>query len=145
MLTKEKQALQLGECSAAIAGGVNIITAPFLYQNLAAASFLNSQGASKAFDSGANGYCRGEGSGIVLLKPLKDAIVSGDSVIGVISGSAINQGSNCSPITVPDSGSQSTLYKKVLSQAGIASRDVSFVEAHGTGQFIDQEINTSSC
>jgi hypothetical protein len=118
----------------AVAGGVNVITSPALFQNLAAASFLSPTGASKAFDAGANGYCRGEGAGLVVLKPLARALADGDPVLAVISGSAVNQGSNCSPITVPVSESQSALYKKALSVSRVHPDEVSFVEAHGTGQ-----------
>lgn len=113
---------------------MNVITSPSLYQNLAAASFLNPAGASRAFDAEANGYCRGEGAGIVVLKPLARALADGDPVLGVIAGSAVNQGSNSSPITVPDAGSQSQLYRQALSAAGIDPVEVSFVEAHGTGK-----------
>jgi acyl transferase domain-containing protein len=112
---------------------VNVITSPNLYQNLTAGNFLNPTGSSKAFDATANGYCRGEGAGLLLLKPLSRAVADGDFILGVISGSAINQGSNCSSITVPDSNSQSSLYKQALSLGGIQPKDVTFVEAHGTG------------
>lgn len=118
----------------ALAGGVNVITSPPLFQNLAAASFLSPTGASKAFDASADGYCRGEGAGIVVLKPLAQAVADDDSVLGVITGSAINQGSNCSPITVPVSESQCSLYQRALSISGTDPEDVTYVEAHGTGQ-----------
>lgn len=110
-----------------------MITSPALFQNLAAASFLNPTGASKAFDAGANGYCRGEGTGLVLLKSLARARQDGDSILAVITGSAVNQGANCSPITVPVSDSQTSLYRKALSISGTNPKDVGFVEAHGTG------------
>lgn len=116
-----------------VAGGVNLITSPALYQNLASGSFLSSSGASKAFDASANGYCRGEGVGVVVLKRLADAVAADDSILAVITGSAVNQGSNCTPITVPDSDSQSALYRAALSMAGTEPADVTYVEAHGTG------------
>ena len=118
----------------ALAGGVNVITSPNLHQNLMAGKFLNPTGSSRAFDASANGYCRGEGAGILLLKPLFQALADSDFIMGVISGSAVNQSSNCSSITVPDSGSQSELYKKALALGGIQPQDVTFVEAHGTGK-----------
>lgn len=118
----------------ALAGGVHVMTSPALHQNLAAASFLNPNGASRAFDAGAGGYCRGEGAGLVLLKPLRRAIADGDCIRGVIAGSAVNQGSNCTPITVPVSESQTSLYRKVLQASSIESNEVSYVEAHGTGE-----------
>lgn len=139
-----QQALLGGECSLALAGGVNVITSPDLHQNLAAASFLNPNGSSKAFDAQASGYCRGEGAGMLFLKPLSKAIDDGDPVLGLIAASAVNQGSNSSPITVPDSHSQSSLYKKVLSAACVEPSHVTFVEAHGTGTPVGDPIEYES-
>jgi acyl transferase domain-containing protein len=118
----------------ALAGGVNVITSPNLYQNLSAASFLNPNGSSKAFDADAGGYCRGEGAGILTLKLLSRAKADSDTILGVIAGSAVNQGSNSSPITVPDSQSQSSLYRRALSIGRIEPSKVTYVEAHGTGE-----------
>ncbi|KAL8720221.1 MAG: hypothetical protein Q9225_002883 [Loekoesia sp. 1 TL-2023] len=128
------KAILSGECSMAVAGGVNVITSPRLFQNLSAGGFLNPAGASKAFDADANGYCRGEGAGVVVLKPLHRAVAECDSILGVIAGSAVNQGSNCTPITVPVAQSQSALYRQALSTASIEPEQVSYVEAHGTGK-----------
>lgn len=127
------KAISTGECSMALAGGVNVITSPTLHQNLAAANFLSPTGASKAFDAKADGYCRGEGAGVVVLKKLSSALSDNDNILGVLVGSAVNQNDNCAPITVPNSVSQSTLYRRVLSLAGMEPGNVSFVEAHGTG------------
>lgn len=128
------QALLSGECYMALAGGVNVITSPSLHQNLAAAGFLNTSGSSRAFDAEANGYCRGEGAGILVLKRLSKAVADGDTIFGVIASSAVNQGSNDSNIIVPDSKSQSSLYNHVLSAARIEASEVTYVEAHGTGE-----------
>lgn len=127
------KAIQTGECSMALAGGVNVITSPILHQNLAAANFLSPTGASKAFDANADGYCRGEGAGLVLLKKLQSAIAGNDKILGVLVGSAVNQNDNCVSITVPVSASQNNLYRRVLSLASLEPKKVSFVEAHGTG------------
>ncbi|KND93702.1 Conidial yellow pigment biosynthesis polyketide synthase [Tolypocladium ophioglossoides CBS 100239] len=127
-------ACKTGDCSVAIAGGVSIITSPTFYQNLAAASFLSPTGASRAFDADANGYCRGEGAGMLVLKPLAQAIADNDRIFGTIVGSAVNQNSSCSPITVPDSQSQSDLYRQAMAGAGVLPSEVSYVEAHGTGR-----------
>jgi acyl transferase domain-containing protein len=124
----------MGDCSEALAGGVNVITNPALYQNLAAASFLSPTGPSKAFDAAADGYCRGEGAGLVLLKPYDRAIADGDEIFGVISGSAVNQGANCTPITVPNSDSQHDLYAQAMTRGGVLPEMVSYVECHGTGK-----------
>ncbi|KAH7313944.1 hypothetical protein B0I35DRAFT_480583 [Stachybotrys elegans] len=138
------KALLGGECSMALAGGVNVITSPKLHQNLAAGSFLNPKGCSRAFDANAGGYCRGEGAGIIILKPLSQAVADGDRVIGVIAGSAINQNSNLSSITVPDSGSQSALYTRVLQAGKIAPEEITYVEAHGTGTLVGDPIEYES-
>ncbi|KAJ5747634.1 uncharacterized protein N7511_009330 [Penicillium nucicola] len=138
------KALQTQECSIAVAGGVNVLTNPRVYQNLAAASFLSPTGACKPFDATADGYCRGEGAGIVVLRPLQDAIDHGDPILAVITGSAVNQGSNNSPITVPDALSQRTLYDKTLSLAGATPEQVTYVEAHGTGTQVGDPIELDS-
>ena len=138
------KALQLGECSSALAGGVSLFTSPNFYQNLAAASFLSPAGATKPFDSKADGYCRGEGVGLVMLKKLSDAIRDKDTVMGVILGSAVNQNVNSCAITVPHSLSQTTLYKDVSALAGIDTSQVSFVEAHGTGTPVGDPIEIES-
>jgi acyl transferase domain-containing protein/acyl carrier protein/nucleoside-diphosphate-sugar epimerase/SAM-dependent methyltransferase len=138
------KALLSGECNGALAGGVNVITSPALYQDLGAASFLSPTGASNAFDAKADGYCRGEGCGLVVLKRLSDAIDAGDPILSVIAGSAINQSDNSVSITVPHSESQSSLYRKVLSQSGLKPSDVSYVEAHGTGTPVGDPIEFQS-
>ena len=127
------KAIQLGQCSRAIAGGVSIFTSPYFFQNLAAASFLSPTGATKSFDANADGYCRGEGVGLVMLKKYRDAMIDQDNILGVISASAVNQSSNEVPITVPHCQSQINLYNKVLDIAQVKATEVSFVEAHGTG------------
>jgi acyl transferase domain-containing protein len=121
-----------------------MITSPTFYQNLAAASFLSPSGASKAFDADADGYCRGEGAGMLVLKPLDRAMADGDRIIGTIVGSAVNQNSSCTPITVPDSSSQSDLYLRALAGGGISPSDVTYVEAHGTGTPVGDPIECAS-
>ncbi|TQS33501.1 hypothetical protein Golomagni_06152, partial [Golovinomyces magnicellulatus] len=138
------RALQAGECSQALAGGVALFTSPYLYENLAAAHFLSPTGATKPFDSKADGYCRGEGLGLVMLKKLSNAVADGDDVLAVIGGSAINQNDSCVPITVPNAPSQQNLYQNAAKQAGIKPQQVSFVEAHGTGTPVGDPIEMDS-
>ncbi|TVY71493.1 Methylphloroacetophenone synthase, partial [Lachnellula suecica] len=138
------RAIQAGECSRAIAGGTNIFSSPYDYQNLAAAGFLSSTGACKPFDGAADGYCRGEGVAAVVLKPLTAAIEEGDHVLGVIVGSAVNQNYNDAHITVPCSSAQTTVYNKVLSMANAPSSSVTYVEAHGTGTQVGDPIECQS-
>jgi 3-oxoacyl-(acyl-carrier-protein) synthase len=142
------RAIQAGECSRAIAGGTNVFTSPYDYQNLAAAGFLSPSGGCKPFDASADGYCRGEGVAAVVLKSLSSAIEEGDNILGVIVGSAVNQNYNDAHITVPCSSSQTTVYNKVLKMANAPSSSVTYVEAHGTGKtpicnnhFVDRIAN----
>ncbi|XDG08964.1 hypothetical protein ABKA04_008579 [Annulohypoxylon sp. FPYF3050] len=137
-------ALRNGECSQALTGGVALLTSPGPYENLSAAHFLSPSGATKPFDASADGYCRGEGIGIILLKRLSDALIDGDEIFGVIASSAINQNDNCVSITVPHSGSQSNLYKRAVELAGVIPQQVAFVEAHGTGTPVGDPIEIES-
>ncbi|KAF2214646.1 hypothetical protein CERZMDRAFT_36971 [Cercospora zeae-maydis SCOH1-5] len=138
------RALQNGECSQAVAGGATLFSSPYLYENLAAAHFLSPTGATKPFDACADGYCRGEGIGVVVLKRMDDAIADGDAIRGLILGSAVNQNSNCVPITVPHSKSQASLYRKVAKEAAIDPHSIDFVEAHGTGTPVGDPIEMES-
>lgn len=138
------KAIHLGECSQAIAGGATVFTSPYFYQNLAAASFLSPTGQCKPFDAKADGYCRGEGVGLVVLKKLSDALAAGDDILAVVASSAVNQNSNAVSITVPHSPSQMKLYQKVAKQAGINPADVSYVEAHGTGTPVGDPLEFES-
>ncbi|RKU46329.1 Type I Iterative Polyketide synthase (PKS) [Coniochaeta pulveracea] len=122
-----------GESHAAVAAGVNVMTSPQWFQNLAAASFLSPTGQCKPFDAAADGYCRGEGIAVVYLKSVSAAIAHGDQVIGVISSSAVLQNENCTPIFVPNSPSLSNLFSRVLDQAKLEPAQITVVEAHGTG------------
>ncbi|KAI5463904.1 hypothetical protein BGZ63DRAFT_442671 [Mariannaea sp. PMI_226] len=138
------KALETNDCSVAVACGVSIITSATLYQNLAAASFLSPTGASRAFDADADGYCRGEGAGVLVLKPLAQALANKDRILGTIMGSAVNQNMNDDSITVPNSKSQSDLYHRALTTAGVLPCQVSYVEAHGTGTPIGDPIEYHS-
>ena len=137
------RAIQAGECSRALAGGTNIITSPFDYQNLAAAGFLSPTGACKPFDASADGYCRGEGVGVVVLKSLAAAQQEHDDILGVIVGSAVNQNLNDGNITVPCGPSQIQVYDRVLRIAERNPSQVTYVEAHGTGEG-SQQLNDFS-
>ena len=138
------RAIWSGECSRAVAGGTNVITSPFDYQNLHAAGFLSPTGQCKPFDASADGYCRGEGAGAVVLKRLSDAVKDHDNILGVIVGSAANQNMNSSHVTVPHSGSQASLYRKVMQLGNIEPQAVSYVEAHGTGTGVGDPVEVQS-
>ncbi|KFY80937.1 hypothetical protein V499_00270 [Pseudogymnoascus sp. VKM F-103] len=127
------RAILTGECSAALAGGVNVMTSPEWFQNLAGASFLSPTGQCKPFDAEADGYCRGEAVGAVFLKKLSDAIADGNQVLGVISATGVYQNQNCTAITVPNAISLSQLFRNVTGRAGLQPQQISLVECHGTG------------
>ncbi|KAL4867611.1 hypothetical protein BDV12DRAFT_198031 [Aspergillus spectabilis] len=127
------RALQVGECTRAVAGGVNLITNTALFEALRAGGFLSDTGACKTFDAQADGYCRGEAVGVVVLKPLQKALEDGDDIQGVLLATGNNQNINRTTITNPVIESQAALYRDVLSRAGAHPKDVSYVEAHGTG------------
>lgn len=127
------KAIQTGECTMALAGGVNIMTGMNNFLDLAKAGFLSPTGQCKPFDQAADGYCRSEGGGLVVLKLLSQALADGDQILGVIPGIATNQGGLSSSITIPHSPAQKRLYQTILRQAGMKSDQVSYVEAHGTG------------
>jgi acyl transferase domain-containing protein/acyl carrier protein len=138
------RALQANDCSVALAGGVCGMSSSRMTQNLIGAGFLSPTGASKAFDESADGYCRAEGAGLVVLRRLKDAVRHGDHILGIITGSAVNQGSNTSSIQVPDSTSQLDLYQKVLAESQTNPADVTYVEAHGTGTQVGDPVEFKS-
>jgi acyl transferase domain-containing protein len=136
------RALQLGECNRAVAEGANLITNTALFHALCTGGFLNDEGACKTFDEKANGYCRGEAVGIVVLKPLKDALRDGDSVHGVLLATGNSQSINSTSITNPVLASQAALYRDVLARANVDPADISYVEAHGTGTRAGDPVST---
>lgn len=143
-LNRASKAIQNGECSMALAGGVNVISSMENYLDLSKAGFLSPTGQCKPFDKAADGYCRSEGVGIVVLKSLSQAIKDSDQILGVVAGAGTNQGGLSSSITVPHAPTQVDLYRDVLRQAGMASHQVSYVEAHGTGTQVGDPLEMAS-
>ncbi|KAF4447576.1 polyketide synthase [Fusarium austroafricanum] len=128
------RAIQSGECSMALAGGINLMGPEARsHHNLAAASFLSPTGQCRPFDADADGYRRSEGGGFVLLKRLSAAVADHDCILGVLAASAVNNTKGSRSITLPSAESQSHLYRLVLQTAGLHPQQVSYVEAHGTG------------
>lgn len=127
------QALRSGDCKAAVAGGVNIISSPDMYCGLDRAHFLSPTGQCKPFDASADGYCRSEGSTVFVLKKLSDALKENDNILGVIKAIAVNQSGNSSSITHPHAPTQEDLFRKLLAETKLHPHDVNVVEAHGTG------------
>lgn len=134
------QALAQGECEMALAGGVFINTTVGFNTAAASAGMLSPSGRCAAFDVEADGFVPGEGSGVVVLKPLARAVADGDTVIAVIQGSATNQDGKTNGITAPSATSQAALIQKALKRAGIEARDVNYIETHGTGTRLGDPI-----
>jgi acyl transferase domain-containing protein/acyl carrier protein len=127
------QALRAGDCRMALAGGVNLILSPDLYIALSHSRMLAPDGRCKTFDASADGFARGEGCGVVVLKRLCDAQADGDRVLAVIRGSAVNQDGPSSGLTAPNGPAQEAVIREALANAGVAPREVGYIEAHGTG------------
>ncbi|MCJ1478063.1 hypothetical protein MMC13_006738 [Lambiella insularis] len=125
--------LWAGDCDTAVAGGTNVMTNPDIFSGLSRGQFLSKVGPCQTFDNDADGYCRGDGIGTVILKRMEDAEADHDNIIGVILSSATNHSADAISITHPHGKTQEILYKKVLDQAGVDPLDVSVVEMHGTG------------
>ncbi|EIN06889.1 ketoacyl-synt-domain-containing protein [Punctularia strigosozonata HHB-11173 SS5] len=127
------RALQYGDCNAAVAGGVNVITSPDMYLGLDKAHFLSATGQCKPWDASADGYARSEGCGMFVLKRLSDAERENDNILGIIRGTEINQSGRACSITHPHEDAQVDLFKRLLDKSAIPACRVSVVEAHGTG------------
>lgn len=127
------QSLRDGECDLALAGGVNLMLSPLVHVALSQMQVLAPDGRCKAFDAAADGYGRGEGGAMVVLKRLRDAERDGDPVLAVIRGSAINHDGPSSGLTVPNRHAQEKLVRKALAAARVVPDEICYVEAHGTG------------
>ncbi|XP_026121566.1 uncharacterized protein LOC113102247 [Carassius auratus] len=138
------QAIKQGDCDMAMCGGVSCILEPTIFVGLSKAKMISSDGTSKPFSSKANGYGRGEGCGVILLKPLKKALKDHDHIWGIISKTAVNQdGHTVSPMTKPSMVQQEELLKKIYStETDLTS--VQYIEAHGTGTPVGDPIEAGS-
>jgi acyl transferase domain-containing protein len=134
------QSLWNGECSLALAGGANAMIAPTMTIAESKGGFLSPDGRCKAFDAAANGYARGEGAGVVLLKPLSHAQADGDPIYAVIRGTAVTQDGHTNGITVPNGAAQEAVMRLAYRRAGILPEQIQYVEAHGTGTPVGDPI-----
>ncbi|PSB11483.1 beta-ketoacyl synthase, partial [Pleurocapsa sp. CCALA 161] len=138
------QSLKTGECDRAIAAGVNLILSPELSQTFEMAGMMAENGRCKTFDAEADGYVRGEGCGVVILKRLADAQRDGDRILAVIKGSAINQDGRSNGLTAPNGLSQQAVIRQALANANISPDEVSYIESHGTGTSLGDPIEVNS-
>lgn len=138
------QSLRSGDCNVAVAGGVQLLLAPELTIGFCKASMLSKDGECRAFDASANGYVRSEGAGVVLLKPLREALATGDPVYAVIRATAVNQDGHTNGMTVPSPIAQQAMIEEALGKVGIEPRNVQYVETHGTGTQVGDPIEASA-
>jgi acyl transferase domain-containing protein/SAM-dependent methyltransferase len=138
------ESLRRGECDVAVAGGVNVSIHPRKYLQLSLGGFASSDGRCRSFGEGGDGYVPGEGVGAVLLKPLAAAVADGDTIYGLVRGSAINHGGKTNGYTVPNPHAQSAVIVEALRRAKVDPRHVSYVEAHGTGTALGDPIEIAA-
>ena len=136
--------LRNSSCDTAIAAGVNVIASPEPYILLSRTRALAPDSHCKTFDKSADGYARGEGCGVILLKRLSDAIASGDTILATIRGSAVNQDGRSNSFTAPNGLMQEDLIREALEGSGIKPAQVSYIEAHGTGTPLGDPIEVHS-
>ena len=134
------QSLRSRECDRALAGGVNLALLPYATHLLDGMEALSHDGRCKAFAASADGFGRGEGCAMLVLRRLDDAALAGDPVLAVIRGSAWNQDGRSSGLTAPNGLAQERVVRAALRAAGVQSGDVSYVEAHGTGTALGDPI-----
>jgi len=132
--------LQSGAVSTAVAGGVNLILTPRMTIALCRLRALSPDGLCRTFDASANGYVRGEGCGVVILKRLEQAKKDGDTILAVIRGSAINHDGRSNGLTAPNGQAQERLLRKALKEAGVKPGQVQYIEAHGTATSLGDPI-----
>jgi acyl transferase domain-containing protein/SAM-dependent methyltransferase len=138
------QGLRLGECDLALAGGANLILAPEMNISFSKARMMAPDGRCKTFDAAADGYVRGEGCAILVLRRLADAVADGDRILAVVRGSAVNQDGRSAGLTAPNGPAQEAVIRAALSVAGLPATDVGYVEAHGTGTALGDPIEVGA-
>ncbi len=134
------QSLRNGESEVALAGGVNVILSPEINVGFSLARMLSPDGRCKSFDASADGYVRGEGCGVVVLKRLSGALRDGDRVLAVVRGSAVNQDGRTNGLTAPNALAQQAVIQQALRDAMITAAQLSYIEAHGTGTTLGDYI-----
>lgn len=138
------QAIRHGECSTALVGGVNLLLTPHLFVCFSALGALSPDGVCRAFADGANGYVRGEGCGVLVLKSRAQAEADGDHILALIAATAVNQDGMSSNLTAPNGAAQQQVIRTALQRAGISAGQVAYVETHGTGTPLGDPIEAKA-
>lgn len=133
-----------GDIDTAIAGGTNVLTNPDMTAGLDRGHFLSRTGNCKTFDDEADGYCRGEGIGTVIIKRLEDAIADNDPVLALILGADTNHSAESESITRPHAGAQQAIFNKILNKSAVNPYDINYVEMHGTGTQAGDAVEMNS-
>ncbi|RDH44711.1 hybrid non-ribosomal peptide synthetase/type I polyketide synthase [Zooshikella ganghwensis] len=138
-----RSSLLAGQCDMALVGGINLMLTPQGYVSLSKVNALSPDGKCKVFDEQADGYGRGEGGAVLILKRLSDAQRDGDVIWSILAGSAVNHDGKSSGLTVPNGLAQQKVIKQAMAAANVNTSDISYIEAHGTGTKLGdpQEIN----
>ncbi|MCZ0730511.1 type I polyketide synthase [Mycolicibacterium iranicum] len=134
------QSLRTGDSDIALAGGVNVILSPAVTRSFDQAEAMSQSGRCHAFDARADGFVRGEGCGVAVLKRLSDAVRDGDRVLAVVRGSAVNQDGRSNGLMAPNPAAQMAVLRSAYAAAGVEPREVDYVEAHGTGTLLGDPI-----
>ncbi|MBI1357401.1 MAG: alpha/beta fold hydrolase [Acidobacteria bacterium] len=138
------QSLRSEECRLAIAGGVNLILAPEPTMIFCRAQMMAADGRCKTFDSRADGYVRGEGAGVVVLKRLSDALADGDPILALVRGAAINQDGRSNGLAAPNLLAQQAVLRQALANGKVEASQVGYIEAHGTGTSLGDPIEVEA-
>ena len=138
------QSLRSRESEIALAGGVSLIISPDMNIALSKVGFIAPDGSCKTFDAKADGFARGEGCGVIVLKRLADALADNDRVLAVIRGSAVNQDGRSSILTAPNGLAQQAVVRQALINAGVSPDQVGMIEAHGTGTLLGDPIEVEA-
>jgi acyl transferase domain-containing protein/acyl carrier protein len=138
------QSLRTHESDMALAGGVNLILSPLSTIGASHMRMMAADGRCKTFDRRADGFVRGEGCGIVVLKRLSDALQAGDPILAVIRGSAINQDGHSAGLTAPHLQAQQEVIRQALIQARVKPEQIDLIEAHGTGTSLGDPIEVEA-
>ncbi|WP_327072833.1 type I polyketide synthase [Kitasatospora purpeofusca] len=138
------ESIRRGESDLAFAGGVNLILSPDGMRAAAGLGALSAKGRCAVFDESADGFVRGEGGGVVLLKPLAQAVADGDPVYCVIRGSAVNNDGGGERLSDPDVAGQQQVLRQAYANAGIGTEAVQYVELHGTGTPVGDPVEAAA-